>query len=317
VNAAKISEHFRGQRAGDNQYLVRCPCLHHGKGRGDKHPSLSISDGEDGRLLVNCHAGCTYEEIIAAFHRLGLINSRQRHPHVQPARQILRTAPSRGLHETDNRRNALRIWQEAGPIEKSLAAMFYLKTERGISELPSDLNEALRVHPQCPFGRDERGAVIRHHAIVALLRDVLTNVPAGIHRIAITPSGTKIDRWALGEKKGAACKLWEDAEITTGLVIGEGIETVLAAATVEHKGTLLRPAWACIDKENLTNFPVLPGVEYLTILADHDASGAGQSAARSCARRWQQAGHEAEVLLPNVVGEDFNDIAKDISAQKI
>jgi hypothetical protein len=46
-------------------YLVGCPLLNHGKGRGDRNPSVSVSEGEDGRALVNCLAGCDTEPILA------------------------------------------------------------------------------------------------------------------------------------------------------------------------------------------------------------------------------------------------------------
>ena len=32
----------------------------------DRQPSLSIAEGEDGRVLLKCHAGCTVESICAA-----------------------------------------------------------------------------------------------------------------------------------------------------------------------------------------------------------------------------------------------------------
>ena len=60
-------------------------------------------------------------------------------------------------------------------------------------------------------------------------------------------------------------------------MIGEGLETVAAAATrVEHRGTLLQPAWALIDSANLSGFPILAGIEALTVLVDHDVNGVGQ-----------------------------------------
>lgn len=42
-----------------NGYIARCPCHH------DIHQSLSISEGENGKALIFCHAGCRYEDIIA------------------------------------------------------------------------------------------------------------------------------------------------------------------------------------------------------------------------------------------------------------
>jgi putative DNA primase/helicase len=41
-------------------WAARCPA------HDDKHPSLSISEGEGGRALVHCHAGCAPEEILSA-----------------------------------------------------------------------------------------------------------------------------------------------------------------------------------------------------------------------------------------------------------
>ena len=38
-------------------YICCCPA------HDDKSPSLSVSEGDDGRVLVYCHAGCTPREI--------------------------------------------------------------------------------------------------------------------------------------------------------------------------------------------------------------------------------------------------------------
>ena len=38
----------------------------------DDTPSLALSDGDDGRVLVYCHAGCSQANVIAALDRLGL-----------------------------------------------------------------------------------------------------------------------------------------------------------------------------------------------------------------------------------------------------
>jgi Toprim domain len=90
-------------------------------------------------------------------------------------------------------------------------------------------------------------------------------------------------------------RLWPDDEVTLGLTIGEGVETVLAAATrIQHRGTLLQPAWACGGAGNLSAFRVITGIESLTILVDRDESGGGQDAAAVCASRWLDA--EREVI---------------------
>ena len=43
-------------------YQARCPA------HTDHTPSLSVSEGEDGRILVKDHAGCTTEQIVEAMN---------------------------------------------------------------------------------------------------------------------------------------------------------------------------------------------------------------------------------------------------------
>lgn len=48
------------QSRGHGKWSARCPA------HADNSPSLSIREGDDGRLLVHCFAGCTIEEITGA-----------------------------------------------------------------------------------------------------------------------------------------------------------------------------------------------------------------------------------------------------------
>ena len=106
-------------------------------------------------------------------------------------------------------------------------------------------------------------------------------------------------------------RLWPDDLVELGLVLGEGVETTLAAATrITHRGTYLRPAWAAGSSSNMASFPALAGIEALTLLVDHDANGAGQLAALQCAHRWEEAGKEVIRLTPGECGVDFNDLVK-------
>src|SRR5580765_8743873 len=43
-----------------NGWTAHCPAHH------DRKSSLSIREGEDGRVLLKCHAGCSTKEIVAA-----------------------------------------------------------------------------------------------------------------------------------------------------------------------------------------------------------------------------------------------------------
>jgi putative DNA primase/helicase len=211
-----------------------------------------------------------------------------------------------GSTHAERTTGALSLWNEAEPLGP-LARKYF--ASRGIWDLPPGVHGVLRFQPGCPFGPGER-----HPCILSLVRNILTNAPQAVHRTALTPDGQKLDRKALGPTKGGAIKFWPDEEVTAGLVIGEGLETTLAAATrLEHRGTLLRPAWATIDAGHLGAFPVLRGIAGLTILVDHDESGTGQQEARKCAQRWLAAGREVTLLTPRDLGTDFNDVVEVVS----
>jgi len=74
------------------------------------------------------------------------------------------------------------------------------------------------------------------------------------------------------------------------------------------------PVWARTEKSGfalgsagaIATFPVLPGVDALTILAETDDSGANARAARACGNRWAAAEREVIIATPRVAG-DMND----------
>jgi hypothetical protein len=182
----------------------------------------------------------------------------------------------------------------------TLAECYLADTRKiDLAALPADVDAALRFHPRCPFGPGRR-----HPCLLGLFRDVELNAPAGIHRVALTPEAKKIDRRTLGRWPGArAIKVWS---VSSELVIGEGIETVLAAATrCTHRDAPLRPAWAMGPKGSIASLPILGGVQALTVLVDND-SGA-PAVAETCASRWAAAGRTVRLLTTQHV-KDFNDL---------
>jgi putative DNA primase/helicase len=206
--------------------------------------------------------------------------------------------------DADRTAFALSIWREARDIRDTPAAVYLASRGIDLARLPQGIGEALRWHPSCPW---EGG---KHGAMVGLLTDAITGEPKAVHRTALTFQGKKVDKKMLGPSGGCVVRLWPDETVSTGLVLGEGIETTLSAATrLDHKGTLLIPAWAACSAVAMAKFPVLPGVECLTLLVDNDRSGAGQRAAMECSRRWTMADREVIRLMPDIPGEDFNDVA--------
>ena len=59
MNQDVLSKLNNLKRSG-NDYTARCPA------HDDRRNSLSVSEGENGRTLLYCHAGCSFEQIVAA-----------------------------------------------------------------------------------------------------------------------------------------------------------------------------------------------------------------------------------------------------------
>jgi hypothetical protein len=137
------------------------------------------------------------------------------------------------------------------------------------------------------------------------MSDIHTSEPSAVLRTALTKTGEKIGRMALGGKANAAIKLTADPDVTLGLAVGEGLETVLSAMKLGFS-----PAWALGDASNLRQFPVLSGIECLTIIVDNDKSGTGQRAALECSSRWTRIGREVFRVIPDRCDDDFNDIVQ-------
>jgi len=194
------------------------------------------------------------------------------------------------------------IWREAVPIAGTLAERYLVETRTLV--LPCDVSpRVLRFHPSCAFGPGER-----HPCLVALFSTIVGDRPVGVHRTALTPGARKIDRRSLGPIGGAAIRISADDDVNSALVIAEGIETALAGMM---KG--FAPAWALGSAGAIARFPVLAGLESLTVVVDHDepdARGrqAGHAAARDVAQRWQAVGREVRSVVPRRRGTDMADV---------
>jgi putative DNA primase/helicase len=202
----------------------------------------------------------------------------------------------------DGGRKALQLWDEAGPLTGTSADRYLIETRKLV--VPQDISpRALRFHPACPFGEG-----VRHPCLLALYRDIVTDAPRAIMRTALTPNARKIDRKVLGPVGGAAIKLSDDADVTMGLIIGEGLETTLAAMVFG-----LAPAWALGSAGGIAKFPVLSGIDALTVLAETDDGGANVRATEECFSRWTAAGREV-VRVTSLIGDDANDALTMVAA---
>lgn len=257
----------------NNRYVL-CP----GPGHSHKDRSLKVKFKPDGTFTVTSFTGDDWQ-ICKDYvrERLGLPNDWRREPANDDA-PVIRLCE----HDDDEPgriRSALQRWERAIPIEGTPAETYLMA--RGLTYSGT----AIR------FRENDR-------TMVALMTDAVTNEPCGVHCTYLDSDGRKTERKMRGRAGGAVVRLSDDTDVHYGLGIGEGIETCLA--------TGLTPIWACLSAGTMAAFPVLGGIECLTIFADRDH--AGMSAANVCGRRWHEAGKEVEIVAPPEIGSDFADM---------
>jgi len=269
MNLRSVARALGGEVSGR---AVRAPCPGH-SGR-DRSLAVSFSpDAPDG-FLVSSFAGDDWRDC---------------KDHVRRLTGLERKAESRRMTpEPDDREEkiaaALFLWAAAGNPRNTIA-------ERYLNSRSLDL------------GDDVAGDVLRWHpgigAMIGLFRNIETDKPQAISRTFIDRDGNKLGRKFLGPVGGAAIKLDADETVLGGLHIGEGICTCMAARQIG-----LRPVWACGSCSAIERFPVLPGIETLSIICERDE--ANRRAAIACVGRWNGAGKEVLGIWSNC-GNDLND----------
>jgi putative DNA primase/helicase len=194
---------------------------------------------------------------------------------------------------------AVRLWNEARDPRGTVVARYL--ASRGLTLPDESGGEVIRFHPALKFNGASVGGM------VALFRDIRTNAPCGILRTFLDGAGRKLDRKMLGRARDAAIKLDADESIALGLHIGEGVETCLAAWLAGF-----RPVWALGSAGAIAAFPVLTGIEAITVLGEVGDGGANHRAAQACAACWIEAGREAFSVAPQV-GSDMNDVWREVA----
>ena len=182
---------------------------------------------------------------------------------------------------------ARAVWHQAErpestPVETYLAS-------RG---LQMHATAALRFHPR--VWRNRANGPLGP-AMVALMTNPKTGMACGTHVTYLRNDGLGKaggDRPKIMLGTAGVIRLAPDAAVTRTLGLAEGIETALAV--MQRAGW--SPVWTATSAGAIDRFPVLPGIEMLTVFADADA--AGISAARDCCRRWAGSGRNARILRP-------------------
>jgi putative DNA primase/helicase len=224
-----------------------------------------------------------------------------------------------GDDEARSLRSAARIVADLGAIKGTPGEQYLRQIRKIDTNAIADVlkrTDAVGWHPAIYFNEPEypeRGDPPhplhgrKLGAIVAIMSDPFTAAPTGaISRSYLGPDGTKVLKAKTFGSPAGIIRLTPDDDVLGGLHFAEGLETALDAMS---KG--FRPIWAAGSTPIMARFPVLAGIECLTVFADNDANGAGQRAASEAASRWLAAGREVRVYQRETTG-DLNDAFREV-----
>ena len=284
MGAAAIARQLGATRQGHNW---RCACP---LGCGY---AMSLSDGEDGRLLAFCFGGCEFDQVMSALVGYGLLDGDD-----GDSDNLLTPRPDqheRIAHAAERIAQAREIY--TGGVQDERIGV-YLRS-RGI-KLISPL---LRFSERAPH---RLGA--RFPAMLAPVVNVLGE-QTGVHMTYLRcDGGGKADlakeyqRECRGVIHGGAIRL-ADHDPGAELIVGEGIESTLSAMQIFG-----RAGWSAVFAGGLKTVELPPTVRAIIIAADNDASGVGQRNALAAYDRWIAEGRAVRIKAPPAIGTDFNNI---------
>jgi putative DNA primase/helicase len=267
-----------GLRRSGKRYIGACPAC----GYSD---SFAVCDGTD-RPLVFCYACQDTDAVILAIRRRGLWH----HGTHTDRSNLVQTQP-RKMSRAGTR--ARELWIQASAATGTLVEI-YLRSRGIVMPVPP----TLRFLPLTRHSPSDQFLP----AMIAAVTIWPERRPSAVHRTFLTGDGSgkaAVDtpRMTLGPCRRGAVRL---AEAADELMVGEGIETCLAAMQATGK-----PAWAALSTSGLRNLEIPEQVKEVVVLADADLPG--EEAAQYAARRWVREGRRVRVARPPK-GQDFNDL---------
>ena len=277
--AATIARALGGKRLFDG-YLCRCPVPTHGKGQGDREPSLLVKDGSIA-VLLKCFAGCDSRDVLAAMRGRGLVDGQCGSP-----RRTITPQQDHHIAEHEPDTDALKIWTVAKPAVGTIVET-YLRS-RGLGEPPPSIRYSTSMHA----GRVELpvmvAAVQRPDGMVIAVQSTLLTL-TGKKAPTSTP---RITTGALGQ--GAV----RFAKAHDVLGLAEGAETALSAMRITGV-----PTWACLGGQRMHRVAVPDSVRDLYLFGDND--DAGHAAVERTAHQHR---HRRVILrFPDERFKDWND----------
>ncbi|WP_222184656.1 DUF7146 domain-containing protein [Geminicoccus harenae] len=280
ITAADIA-HALGGRGTAKGWLCHCPA------HRDRSPSLTVVDGDNGRPVFHCWAGCTFEEVRAALAAEGLWSDQA--VSMSPEEIERRRREREAREEAENKvreAEALAVWRNARPIEADDLAGRYLRSRGFLPPFPPCLRQGTH---RSSSGREWPAMVAgacRYpgRAVVAVQVSPLAEPGR--------KAWSKPSRITTGRLPGAAVRVspWREGQ---RVVLTEGVEDALAVAAACPDVA----AWAVLGTANAATVQ-LPHRALVTLCLDGD--DAGQKATAAAMKALRSSGHDVLVAaLPD------------------
>ncbi|MEI7670044.1 MAG: toprim domain-containing protein [Pseudomonadota bacterium] len=280
-HAEEIARSLKKAKQFGKVWVACCPA------HNDSNPSLQLSDGNNGQLLLHCFTGCDWQDVMTAL-KLG--------KNYTPTASKPSKPPKAG--DFDTRLRAYKLWKETRPAKDTIVET-YMQSRGYFGVIPADI----RFHPSLYHSPSKT----YFPAMVAKVTRYHDDILLGIHRTYLAKDGKgKADiannKMMLGNVAGGAVQL---GTLGKTLIVGEGLETVISAQNATGI-----TSWAALSTSGMKSLilPPLNIIGSIIIAADHDT--AGVKAAHECAEKWYAQGRKVQIALPPK-GKDFNDLLKE------
>jgi hypothetical protein len=140
TSAADFARHLGGKKSGARSWSCRCPA------HNDSNPSLSVTEGDGGKILFYCHAGCSQNAVIDALRNRALL---WRGSGESATPELARIVKQWRERDPDTAALAKRIWAEgvdpAGTVAEEYLAARQTYSCAGIARLCSEVSLGVRM----------------------------------------------------------------------------------------------------------------------------------------------------------------------------
>ena len=242
----------------------------------------------------------------------GLTESQATDLNLQQARKpVAQNNAQDKAHSEEKRQHAENILAKTKPIKDTIVEK-YLLDKRGVMSLSAEAKKNLRFMPRTYVGKGNAGQSKYMPAMVAVARDAQGEFKCLQVTYLDDQTNNKAD---LGIKKrthgpmdGGAVVLNDTKKNNQISFVAEGVETALSVSDACEYDKVL----ATLGKSNFKNIDVSLLTDKVVLCLDNDGTSTlNGKIIIEAAERLKELGKDVYIAMPERVGQDFNDIAKE------